>query len=304
VVVDKDRLMGFPGEFNLVRCTSCGPKYLNPQLDSFTLRYYYSGEYPGNSTINLASIVKGRNLKSKLLKVMYFHLRMHVLKDILKVCEINKNTKLLDIGCGNGGFLYFMKEKIGIKGDGIEISKDSADFASKKLGLNIINSSVEDATIKGKYDLITAFQYFEHEPDPNRLLKKVHSSLNDNGVLLLELPNANSLMFRIFKKYWYNLDIPRHLYNYSPETVTKILEKNGFSVKRIVKYKDVSFVSSFLNSIGLGIKVRKLANLPIYLSIPLYYLPELVVDSLVSLLTKPFFDTDIMAVYATVRKFG
>ncbi len=302
VLVGKDMLMNNEGEFDLVRCDSCGLTYLNPQPSEENLNIYYSGSYSANSVDNLREIITPGSFKAKVFRLMYFNLYEHIAVELNKFKKLQKDIKLLDVGCGNGGFLYFMKESEGVKGHGVEMSKNAAEFATNEIGVTVFNNTFLKAEVVDKYDIVTAFHYFEHELYPNEVLQKLHKIVKKDGVLLLELPNVNSIGFKLFGKYWPSLDIPRHVFHYTPETLTKILNKNGFEVKKIVKYPRVSFVDSVANRFGFGIKIRELGKLPLIFKIPLYHLPRYFFDNSISYILRIFFDTDVMAVYATLKE--
>lgn len=181
ILVGEDTLLNNQGEFNIVRCNSCGLIYLNPQPTEETLGVYYSGNYPANSVDNLREIIKPGSFKSKFFRLLYLSLYKHISKQLNEFKKLQKDTKLLDVGCGNGGFLYFMKESVGVNGHGVEMSKKAAEFASKEIGLTVFNSNFLKADLVDKYDVVTAFHYFEHELYPNEVLQKLHKVMKKDG---------------------------------------------------------------------------------------------------------------------------
>ena len=59
--------------------------------------------------------------------------------------------------------------------------------------------------------------------------------LKDDGLLVIMIPNIGSVLAQRFGDCWFALDAPRHLYSFSRETVTKLLEKADFRVERITQ---------------------------------------------------------------------
>lgn len=79
------------------------------------------------------------------------------------------------------------------------------------------------------FHLITMWHVIEHLPEPLQSLKDIYRLLTDDGTLIMEIPNSKSLARAIFGSNWYAWDLPRHFYHFSPKTITKLIEKAGFS---------------------------------------------------------------------------
>jgi SAM-dependent methyltransferase len=83
------------------------------------------------------------------------------------------------------------------------------------------------------FDLITAFHCIEHLPNPAEAMKKTLALCKPSGWLFIKTPNYDSFAAKLFKDKWYGLDCPRHLYIFSPSTISTLLEKCGFEVVKI-----------------------------------------------------------------------
>lgn len=88
----------------------------------------------------------------------------------------------------------------------------------------------------------------EHVYDPLKNLNEVNLLLKKDGNLLLIIPNINSLGYKLFKEKWFQFQPGRHLFYFSPTTITNLLEKAGFSVTDIVHngWED-NYYSQFLS---------------------------------------------------------
>jgi len=140
------------------------------------------------------------------------------------------NGKLLDIGCGTGSFLASMKRS-GWGAYGVELSPVACEYAERNEGLNVFNGTVEDASFPNDFfDAVTMLQVLEHTQDPAGTLREVYRILKADGLLTIGVPNAASWESKLFGSRWGPWEIPRHLYHFSPTTITALLEKNGFSV--------------------------------------------------------------------------
>ena len=82
-----------------------------------------------------------------------------------------------------------------------------------------------------------------HPDQPSNLTTvRVKRILKDDGIMILTIPNINSVQFRLFKEKCFHLDIPRHLYHYSMETIEKMLSKARFRAANI-KHLSFEFLS-------------------------------------------------------------
>lgn len=110
----------------------------------------------------------------------------------------DKTIDIVDLGCGSGGFLHFMKSSGYNNIKGIDLSEDSLN-AAKKLGINgIVQSDIFEFLESERpetYDLITAIDLIEHlsKKEIFRFGKLVHRILKSDGKLILHQPNAEGI---------------------------------------------------------------------------------------------------------------
>lgn len=109
---------------------------------------------------------------------------------------IKKNDKVLEIGCARGGFLKKLKEK-GVTVDGLEMNSVAADMCLSG-GLSVYTDSIEKFAI-GKtdaYDTVCSFQVMEHVAEVRNFLQSSLSVLKPGGLLIISVPNNDSLIFK------------------------------------------------------------------------------------------------------------
>jgi ubiquinone/menaquinone biosynthesis C-methylase UbiE len=141
----------------------------------------------------------------------------------------NKRGKILDIGCGNGDFLIFMKAN-GWETFGIDFD-ENAVMAAKKKGLTIFKGSLEDQNFpKNTFDAITLSHVIEHIYDPENMIKMCYDILKPGGLLVISTPNSASIGHRYFKKYWRGLEPPRHIHIFDLNCLKQVFLKSGFSL--------------------------------------------------------------------------
>ena len=175
--------------------------------------------------------------------------------------------KLLDVGSGSGQFLYEMK-KLGLDVYGLEPGNFN-ETESKKESLRIEKSTLEKTKYKKEsFDLITLNHVLEHLENPLSTLSKIKTFLKKEGVFIVGVPNSRSLAHFLFRKNWYQLDIPRHLINYSDENLIYTLKKAGFKVKR-VRYNSRPSQFSVSLKYLLGFKDKRIEKILELIFLPL-----------------------------------
>lgn len=148
--------------------------------------------------------------------------------EFLKNSLVNK--KVLDFGSGNGGFLELTKN-ISKKVLGVELEKAIIPFYKEKK----ISFESNLDNINEKFDIITSFHVIEHIKEPLIILEKLKNLLENNGKLIIEVPNANDALLTIYENeafsnftYW-----SCHLYLYTQHTLNLLAKQSGFEVEFI-----------------------------------------------------------------------
>jgi SAM-dependent methyltransferase len=147
---------------------------------------------------------------------------------------------------------------------GTELSEESSTFAREELGLEVKTGPFEVRTFDAKsFDVVVLWHVFEHMSAPALVLKKIHGILKEDGLLIISVPNFGSLQSKLSRDKWFHLDLPRHLYHFTPSTLEFILKENGF---RIIRRKHTSLEYSYFGMIQslfnvLGIRVNYLYDL-------------------------------------------
>jgi cyclopropane fatty-acyl-phospholipid synthase-like methyltransferase len=114
---------------------------------------------------------------------------------ICRKLQLNKGEKVLELGCGWGGFAHFAATNYGVQVDAYNISKEQVEFArqrNKGLPVNIYLADYRDAT--GTYDKVAAIGLCEHVGYKNypTLMKVAYRSLKKHGLFLLHSIASNT----------------------------------------------------------------------------------------------------------------
>jgi len=208
-------------KFRHVRCKNCNMVYVTPRLkETITHDLYNEKPYTEFYKIKLIPSVDYR--KNVLGVRKYEQINKH----------FKKPGKVLDIGCGIGEVLSVFKDN-NWDCTGIEFNEFAADYAQKNFGLNIINKSIYDFDGTEQYDLIMLWGVLEHFYDPSKVLRKIHELLKDDGILLLEVPSADSVLVRYYEKTSKMVDRiiegDRHIMLFSVRGFLEMTEKAGFA---------------------------------------------------------------------------
>jgi len=221
----QDYAFGLPGEFILVQCVDCGLLYLQQRPKASEIEMFYPTEYlPYKLDIEderwrLMRWVRRRNIRKYRQVVEKFSARVP--------------GRVLDIGCSTGIFLAEMKEA-GWDAYGVELNPNAAEYARSHFGLDVSIGTLEEADLdKDTFTAVTFWDVLEHTRDPQETLCRVHTLLNNKGILIMTVPNYDSWDRHLFKRYWVGYDAPRHFYVFPRPVLSRLLSQAGFEVLRM-----------------------------------------------------------------------
>jgi SAM-dependent methyltransferase len=134
---------------------------------------------------------------------------------------------LLDMGCSSGAFLESLKSD-GWKLHGIEMSTECAKIAEARSGARVFVGHILDAPFHSEsFDVITCFDVLEHLYEPVRVMARVAEWLRPGGIFYVLVPNVDAAEARAFGSYWHGLELPRHLFHYSPASLKFLARSAG-----------------------------------------------------------------------------
>lgn len=189
-----------------------------------------------------------------------FYLNYKIPKYIVEILPLDKNTDLLDIGCGFGTFIREVKKQGYNSVKGIDISEQAIEFALKQ------NFDVQKISIKEfaeqaekKFDFITMSHVLEHinkEEIINTLNLIREKLLKENGKLCLMVPNAQSNT----DSYWAYEDFT-HTTLFTSGSLLYVLKAAGFTKIKFLDpdgTENSSSISKFLKKAFLSLyRIKK-----------------------------------------------
>lgn len=225
----------------LVVCEGCGLGSLNPLPSPERIREFYPAEYYGSPDAKFEPLVEsGVRLGARL--------RVRSLLAGLDEC-----SRVLDVGCGRGVMLRAMLD-LGHEAHGVEISPEAAAGADPRAQIRIAPDLTDAEYETNSFDAVVLWHVLEHLPQPERTLEELRRIIRPGGRLVLAVPNFASLQSRRTRANWFHLDLPRHLYHFTPQTLTRMLNRYEFDCRAVQHFallqNPFGWLQSWLNGVS------------------------------------------------------
>jgi len=241
-----------PGKWNLYRCESCGSAFLDPRPTPASIALAYANYYTHAETAGggrgAVSWWKQRRIaqRNHYLNRQFGYALRPAAKTLLPLSNGRRRrfdrfagflrfpgtgARVLDIGCGNGSFLWQM-QTLGWAVCGVEPDPKSAEQA-RKAGLDVREELwPQPPWPEAHFDAITLFHVMEHLHDPVQTLADCWKLLKPGGQIVIATPNYGARGREYFGGDWRGLEIPRHLVLFTDQSLWSAMERCGFAVAR------------------------------------------------------------------------
>ncbi len=205
-------------DFRLIRCPDCGYGWIDPSPAESEIGRWYPKEYYGKENVRFNKIFE--------------HLtRWFRRRRADEVARRVKVGRVLDVGCGRGLMLGTLKE-MGFESHGVELSEDAAWHARHKMGAVMhVGPFVQTKFEPESFEAIIFWHSLEHFPDPVSALLHAQKLLKKGGLLVVAVPNSDSLQARVFRADWFHLDVPRHYVHFGSRSLEALLTRAGFKIE-------------------------------------------------------------------------
>ncbi|HEX2908716.1 MAG TPA: class I SAM-dependent methyltransferase [Phototrophicaceae bacterium] len=198
--------------FQVWQCQHCGTGFTFPQKAD--LSRYYPSRYR-QYTPFIVNILKG-----------LYRRKVH-----LWIRDFTAPGRVFEMGCGSGFMLDTLRQA-GWQVVGSERSPEALTYARQTLGLNVFVGA-PNALSGAVFDLVILFQVLEHLHNPVETLAQIRRLLKPGGKVVIGVPNLHSWQAAFGRDRWFHLDVPRHLFHFSPDALRIALEKAGLQVETI-----------------------------------------------------------------------
>jgi 2-polyprenyl-3-methyl-5-hydroxy-6-metoxy-1,4-benzoquinol methylase len=267
----QEDLTGKPGDFTFVTCTDCGLVYQHPRLTIEHIKDYYDDEY-----------IAHRKEQSWGLLTPFFEWLMTKLdrdKDAIvqAACTLAANTRVLDVGCGAGGFLAHIQKKYGCECVGVDFKDMSTVIESLSHGQTIdfrCGTLAEVDLQPHSFDLITMWHFLEHDYDPLETLRLARTLLKPGGQMVIEVPRLDSVSYSLYRDRWPGWQAPQHTIALDKERFLRMMDLAGLKVIDYLPYG--AYPGYFYMYAGLAFKRHKGKGLDLSKSIYTYLLGQIV----------------------------
>ncbi len=204
------------GHFEIVKCNTCGLARSLHRDDFQTRQKIYT---------QLQDPVYEQETENR---QVIFKRRVKAISD-----DIHQAGRLLDVGCSTGLFAG-EAAKMGWQVTGIDPAEWAIAIARQRVPAGrFFTNTIETAELTDlPFDVITLWDVLEHVDHPRDVLGRLTQWLAPGGHLYLNLPNIDSLIARGMRTHWPML-LREHLWYFSPQTITRLLQDYGYRVIRI-----------------------------------------------------------------------
>jgi SAM-dependent methyltransferase len=237
--------------YTLLQCRACGHGHLLPSPSDDVLTELYAGYYPEDEGKNgglsgegsfvqlakaavgrLGGVSRGSNPGAAAARVLTRVIEGLTARSIPLSTSVPlalpRGSRILDFGCGAGGWLLAMK-RVGYRDLwGLELAYEHLKDL-KANGIRIVQS-VEELP-EGALDCVRVHHVLEHLRDPLQTLRVLHAALRPGGSLLIGVPNFGSQSAQLLRDRWSALLLPFHLNHFTERSLALLLARAGFETR-------------------------------------------------------------------------
>lgn len=218
-----DDRYGYPGEFTLFRCHSCGHSLLDCDMEYGEIGKLYTDYYPRKS-LNIA------NFKPHVEENGFFYWFDGLASSTFR--WVPKNVRVLDVGCGFGESLGYHTAR-GCEVYGVEVDENIRRVIEKfnyKVHVGLFDDKLYE---KNYFDYVTMDQVIEHVSDPILTLRGVTMVLKPGGIAILSTPNARGWGATVFGRRWINWHSPYHLHFFTQDSMQLAAHQAGLELMQV-----------------------------------------------------------------------
>lgn len=239
------RSPSFPYYSFLAKCNNCGVVFFNGSIseDELSILYNKSGYFFGTEYMDY--IKEKRALQKNFLDRIKYLRKLHPGKG-----------KLFEIGCAYGFFLELVRNYWQVRG--IDISEDACAYAKNNLGLDVICNDFLNHEMEDNYDIFCMWDTIEHLKYPHLYVQKISKHIKPNGLLCITTGDIQSLVARFRKEKWRLIHPPTHLFYFSRQSLSFLLNSYGFKTVHYSKCGNYRNLDAMVNGIMLSMYNKKI----------------------------------------------
>lgn len=219
----RDWEFGAGSEYSYLKCSGCGVHQLHPFPSLDELKQAYPEHY--------TAFLGEKGDRGVLYRIMSWASDKMFNRSFRKL--IYPGCAVLDVGCGNGEFLLKLKKLGATRLVGIDFSEAAVALCNNR-GIETFQGIFTNYQHQGQsFDAIFMINYIEHVLEPKEELQQAYKLLKPGAKLIGELPNFASIDRKLFGRFWGGNHVPRHTFQYDPQSLRDLLDEAGFRDIRI-----------------------------------------------------------------------
>ena len=206
-------------DVDVLKCQKCSLVYLSSHMHIETGRYYENSQ-----------MVSGKSYEEWVNSTATDDKRRY-----LQYKDKIHNKKIVDFGCGNGGFLRYAISDA-VVAVGIELDHNARSYMSEYNCITVYETIDE---CSDEFDVAFLFHVVEHFISPSSILNSIHNKIVIGGEIIIETPNSDDALLSLYDNksfanftYW-----SPHLCLYNNETLRIAVEMAGFRINWIKQYQ-------------------------------------------------------------------
>jgi SAM-dependent methyltransferase len=129
--------------------------------------------------------------------------------------------RVLDVGAGDGALVAALRRQ----------GRDAVGLERDATASGVVSTDLLE--VEGSWAAVVFWHSLEHLSAPGRALEHAAALLSPGGVVVVAVPNSDSLQARAFGDRWLALDLPRHLAHLSSAALRARLGQLGLAIERV-----------------------------------------------------------------------
>lgn len=222
--------------FAIWECADCTARFTQDVPDADSIGPFYAAD----------SYISHTDTDTGLINKLYKLARRYTLR--LKTRQIQRLSgrsagHLLDVGAGTGAFAHAMQQA-GWQVTGLEPDAGARSVAYKNYHLQLQSPDQLFQLPAHSFHVISLWHVLEHVHTLHDYFDQFQRLLAPGGVVLIAVPNYQSTDAAHYQQHWAAYDVPRHLYHFSPRSLSALAGLHDFAVvQRLPMWLDAFYIA-------------------------------------------------------------
>lgn len=216
--------------------------------------------------------------------------------------KLNPGDRILEVGCGSGQLALYLQH-CGFDVEVTDVSQEILAEISERHGIQGYCGDLQEISFTGSlYQAVIFNNVLEHLDAPGKNLQQACRLLAPGGLIFLEVPNIASVQFKLFSGNWFPLQLPEHLFHFSPESLSSLTAECALTQVWMSTFSPRVSPAGYVVSLFPFLRPDRLRRsmskplLVLYLGLQAIILPVAYVESLFGI------GSAVRAIYRTTNK--